>query len=102
MKKISLLLAGLTAMFCLTGCNDDKSEHIINHNTNNTNGLAVLCTHDIGDAVTITFIRDTYTDNIYVTYYEGHGYGGGGNMSPYYNADGEIMNYTEFKQVHKH
>lgn len=103
MKKISLLLAGLTAVFCLAGCSNE-SERITNYNANSTNGLVVLCTHELGDvqSTTITFIRDTYTDNIYVKCFEKHGYGGGGSLSPYYNADGEIMKYSEFQEVHKH
>ena len=45
---------------------------------------------------------DTYTDNIYIKCFEEDFYAGGGSMSPYYNAEGKIMKYDEFTQVHKH
>lgn len=105
MRKINLLLAGLATAFCLVGCNN-QTEHITNHDTNNTNGLTVLCSHELGESITITFIRDTYTDNVYIKCFEergfGNRYGVGASLSPYYNADGKIMSYTEFTQVHKH
>lgn len=105
MKKIKLLLIGVMAAFCLVGCSDDKSEHITNYDSNNATGLAILCTHKLSDLkINITFIRDTYTDNIYVKCFKGHSYGyvGSVSLSPYYNADGKIMKYDEFTQVHKH
>ena len=107
MKKIKILLISLMAAICLVGCDDDNSERITNYdNNNNANGLVVLCLHKLSDSETkktnITFIRDTYTDNIYIKYFEEDYYAGGGSLSPYYNAEGKIMKYAEFTQVHKH
>ena len=99
MKKISLLLVGLTAIFCLTGC---KKEGDIDTHPSINGGMVRLCDHYLDNASYISFIRDTYTDNISMTYFEKQGYGGGGGLLPYYNSNGEIMKYTEFKQVHKH
>ena len=104
--KIKILLASLIVAGCLTGCGDNSSEHITNYDTDNTNGLVVLCSHELGQSTTITFIRDTYTDNIYIKCFEEHGYGknysSSASLSPYYNTEGKIMSYTEFTQVHKH
>ena len=103
MKKIKILLTSLIAAICLIGCNDDNSEHIIDYDTNNASSLVILCTHKLSDLKTnITFIRDTYTDNVYMKCFEEHGYAGGGSLSPYYNTEGKIMKYDEFTQVHKH
>ena len=103
MKKIKILLISLMAAICLVGCDDDNSERITNYDNNNASGLVILCLHKLSDLKTnITFIRDTYTDNIYMKCFEEHGYAGGGSMSPYYNAEGKIMKYDEFTQVHKH
>ena len=101
MKKINLLLTSIMTAFCLVGCSN-QTEHITNYDTNNTDGLTILCSHELGQSTTITFIRDTYTDNVYIKCFDKHGYSGGGSLSPYYNTDGEIMSYTEFRQVHKH
>ena len=103
MKKIKILLTSLIAAICLIGCNDNNSEHITDYDTNNASSLVILCRHKLSDSRTnITFIRDTYTDNIYIKCLEVDFYAGGGSMSPYYNANGEIMKYDEFTQVHKH
>ena len=104
MKKIKLLLIGVITAFCLASCSDDKSEHITNYDANNSSGLAILCTHKLRDDLktNITFIHDTYTDNIYIKCFEEDYYAGGGSLSPYYNAEGKIMKYDEFTQVHKH
>ena len=103
MKKIKILLISLMAVICLVGCDDDNSERITNYDNNNASGLVILCLHKLSDLKTnITFIRDTYTDNIYMKCFEKQGYAGGGNVSPYYNAEGKIMKYDEFTQVHKH
>ena len=106
MKKIKILLISLMAAICLVGCNDNNSEHITDYDTNNASSLVILCTHKLSDSETkktnITFIRDTYTDNIYIKCFEEDYYAGGGSMSPYYNAEGKIMKYDEFTQVHKH
>ena len=105
-KKIKILLASLIVAGCLTGCGDNSSEHITNYDTDDTNGLVVLCSHELGQSTTITFIRDTYTDNVYIKCFEEHGYGknysSSASLSPYYNTEGKIMSYTEFTQVHKH
>ena len=100
MRKLSLLFVGLLSTLCLSSCND-TSEHITNYSDVN-DGLTVLCDHYIGDYSHVRFIRDTYTDNIYMTYFEKRGYGGGGGICPYYNAEGKIMKYDEFKIVHVH
>ena len=99
MKKIKLLLIGVMTTFCLAGCSD-KSEHDTSYDANNTSGLIVLCTHYLGSdhSTSVKFIHDTYTDNIYMKSLDLRG----GSMSPYYNAEGKIMKYDEFTQVHKH
>ena len=99
MKKTKLLLIGVMATFCLAGCSD-KSEHDTSYDVNNTSGLVVLCTHYLGSdhSTSVKFIHDTYTDNIYMKSLDLRG----GSMSPYYNAEGKIMKYDEFTQVHKH
>ena len=99
MKKTKLLLIGVMTTFCLAGC-IDKSEHDTNYDANNTSGLVVLCTHYLGSdhSTSVKFIHDTYTDNIYLKSLDLHGE----SMSPYYNAEGKIMKYDEFTQVHKH
>ena len=99
MKKIKLLLIGVMTAFCLASCSDN-SNHDTSYDANNTSGLIVLCTHYLGSdhSTAVKFIHDTYTDNIYMKSLDLRG----GNMSPYYNAEGEIMKYDEFTQVHKH
>lgn len=98
-KKLSLLFTFLFALTCLSGC---KGEGDIDTHPSVNDGMVRLCDHYLDNACYTSFIRDTYTDNIYVTYFEKHGYGGGGSLSPYYNAKGEIMKYEEFKVVHVH
>lgn len=100
MRKLSLLFVGLLSMLCLFGCND-TSEHIEKYSNVNS-GLTVLCDHYLGKNIYVRFIRDAYTDNVYMIYFEEHAYEGGGSLSPYYNASGEIMKYDEFKIVHVH
>ena len=99
MKKIKLLLIGVMAAFCLVGCSD-QSEHSTSYDANNASGLIVLCTHYLGSdhSMSIKFVHDTYTGNIYIKNLDLHG----GSISPYYNAEGKIMKYDEFTQVHKH
>lgn len=99
MKKIKLLLIGVMAAFCLTGCSDNTN-HDTSYDANNASGLIVLCTHYLNSdhSTSIKFVHDTYTDNIYMKSLDLRG----GSMSPYYNANGEIMKYDEFTQVHKH
>ena len=103
MKKIKLLLIGVMTAFCLAGCSDN-SKHDTSYDADNASGLIVLCTHYLGSdhSISIKFVHDTYTDNIYIKYFEEDFYAGGGSMSPYYNAEGKIMKYDEFTQVHKH
>ena len=99
MKKIKLLLIGVMTTFFFFFCSD-KSEHDTNYDANNTSGLIVLCTHYLGSdhSTSVKFIHDTYTDNIYMKSLDLRGE----SMSPYYNAEGKIMKYDEFTQVHKH
>ena len=99
MKKIKLLLISIITAFCLAGCSD-KSEHNTSYDDNNTSGLIVLCTHYLSSdhSTAVKFIHDTYTDNIYMKSLDLRG----GSMLPYYNAEGKIMKYAEFTQVHKH
>ena len=99
MKKTKLLLIGVMTTFCLAGCSD-KSEHDTNYDANNTSGLIVLCTHYLGSdhSTSVKFIHDTYTNNIYLKSLDLRGE----SMLPYYNAEGKIMKYDEFTQVHKH
>ena len=113
MKNIKILLVSKLILLCLVGligftpavltrCSG-KAEPDLSATANDTNGLTILCRHKLSDSRTnITFIRDTYTDNIYIKCLEVDFYAGGGSMSPYYNANGEIMKYDEFTQVHKH
>ena len=105
MKKIKLLLIGVMTAFCLAGCSD-IAKNDTSYDVDSATGLVVLCLHKLSDSETkktnITFIRDTYTDNIYIKCFEEDYYAGGGSMSPYYNAEGKIMKYDEFTQVHKH
>lgn len=100
-KKLSLLFALIFALTGLTGC---KEEGDINTNTqvSTKEGLVVLCEHYLDNLSYCRFIRDTYTDNIYMTCFEKQGYGGGGGLLPYYNSKGEIMKYDEFQKVHVH
>ena len=98
-KKLSLLFTSLFVLTCLAGC---KEEGDINTHSSTNNSIVVLCNHYLGNACYISFIRDTYTDNIYMTYFEKQGYGVGGGLLPYYNSKGEIMKYEEFKVVHTH
>ncbi len=97
-KKLSLLFTSLFALTCLVGC---KEEGDIDTHHSIKDGMVRLCDHYLGSRC-ISYIRDTCTDNIYVIYFEKQGYGGAGSLSPYYNANGEIMKYEEFKVVHVH
>lgn len=99
MKKISLLLIGVITAFCLAGCND-SSKHDTSYDADSATGLIVLCTHYLSSdhSTSVKFIHDTYTDNIYMKSLDLRGE----SMLPYYNADGKIMKYAEFTQVHKH
>ena len=113
MKNIKILLISQLILLCLVGwigftlailtdCSS-KTELDSSMIVDDTNGLVVLCLHKLSDSKTnITFIHDTYTDNIYIKCFEEHDYAGGGSLSPYYNAEGKIMKYDEFTQVHKH
>ena len=113
MKKISLLLMGVTTALCLVGwvgftlavlngCSS-KAEPDSSTTVDDANGLVVLCLHKLSNSKTnITFIHDTYTDNIYMKCSKEDCYAGGRSMLPYYNAEGKIMKYDEFTQVHKH
>ena len=99
MKKIKLLLISIITAFCLAGCSDN-SKHDTSYDADNASGLIVLCTHYLGSdhSTSVKFIHDTYTDNIYLKSLDLRGE----SMLPYYNADGKIMKYDEFTQVHKH
>lgn len=110
MKKISLLLIGVMTAFCLAGWvgftlavltgRSDKAEPDSSMTVDDTDGLVVSCTHylDSDNSTSVKFIHDTCTDNIYLKSLVLRG----GSMSPYYNAEGKIMKYAEFTQVHKH
>ena len=113
MKNIKILLISQLILFCLVGWvgftlavltgRSDKTEPDSSMIVDDANGLVVLCLHKLSDSKTnITFIHDTYTDNIYIKCFEEHDYAGGGSLSPYYNTEGKIMKYAEFTQVHKH
>lgn len=99
MKKIKLLLISIITAFCLAGCSDN-SNHDTSYDADSSTGLVVLCTYYLSSdhSTAVKFIHDTCTDNIYMKSLDLRG----GNMSPYYNAEGEIMKYAEFTQVHKH
>ena len=92
MKKLLLLIP----LLLLTGC---KLPNNTTAETNTYKDFITLCRHNGG---CITFMRDPYTDNIYISYYEGHGYGAGASFAPYYNSEGQIMKYQEFLEVHRH
>ena len=102
MKRIKTLLLSVLAL-TLVGCSNNVrgEEGKVANYGNYTGGLVTLCKHGLEEGG-VTFIRDTYTDNIYMIHFEGHGYAGGGGITPYYNANGEIMKYQEFKTVHTH
>lgn len=97
MKKIFLLPL---LMLSLVGCTYEK-EKVHNYDADVNGGVVILCTHTLGN-LKLSFIRDTYTENIYVKMFQSIDRGGGGSLSPYYNADGQIMKYSEFVEVHKH
>ena len=110
MKKISLLLMGVITAFCLVGwvgftlavlngCSS-KAEPDSSMTVDDANGLVVLCTHYLNSdhSTSIKFVHDTCTDNIYLKSLDLRGE----SMLPYYNAEGKIMKYDEFMQVHKH
>ena len=113
MKNVKILLVSQLILLCLvgwigfalavlTGCSS-KAEPDSGITVDDTDDLVVLCLHKLSDSKTnITFIHDTYTDNIYIKCFEEDYYAGGGSLSPYYNAEGKIMKYDEFTQVHKH
>ena len=113
MKNIKILLISQLILLCLVGwigftlavlpgCSS-KTELDSSTTVDDANGLIVLCLHKLSDSKTnITFIRDTYTDNIYIKCSEEDCYTGSGSLSPYYSAEGKIMKYDEFTQVHKH
>ena len=91
MKKLLLLPL---LLFTLTGCGFDKIATYDEPQVEE--GMITLCKHYVeGPGRWAYFIRDTYTDNIYVFAYEG-------SPVPYYNKDGAIMKYSEFQRVHKH
>ena len=110
MKNVKILLISQLILLCLvslvgftlavlTGCSS-KTELDSNMTVNDTDGLVVLCTHYLGSdhSTSVKFIHDTYTDNIYMKSLDLRGE----SMLPYYNAEGKIMKYDEFAQVHKH
>lgn len=110
MKNIKILLVNQLILLCLvgwigftlavlTGCSS-KAEPDSSTTVDDVNGLVVLCTHYLNNdhSTSIKFVHDTYTDNIYMKSLDLRG----GSMSPYYNAEGKIMKYDEFVQVHKH
>ena len=110
MKKISLLLIGVITALCLVGWigftlavltgRSDKTDPDSSMTVDDTDSLVVSCTHylDSDHSTSVKFIHDTCTDNIYLKSLDLRG----GSMSPYYNAEGKIMKYDEFTQVHKH
>ena len=110
MKNIKILLVSQLILLCLvgwigftlailTGCSS-KAEPDSSTTVDDTDGLVVLCTHYLNSdhSTSIKFVHDTYTDNIYMKSLDLRG----GSISPYYNAEGKIMKYDEFAQVHKH
>lgn len=102
MKRIKALLLLQVLALTLIGCSGVRGEEgRVENYGNYTGGIVTLCKHGLEEGG-VTFIRDTYTDNIYMIHYEGHGYAGGAGITPYYNANGEIMKYQEFKTVHTH
>lgn len=95
MKKLFLLIP----LLLLTGCKLSDNTANTAEETKTYKGFVTLCSHNDSR---LTFMRDPYTDNIYIRYYEHHGYGGGGSFGPYYNSEGQIMKYQEFLEVHRH
>lgn len=90
MKKLLLLPL---LLLTLTGCNDEK---VKTYSNSSTEGMVLLCKHYVDECGRwVYFVRDLYTDNIYMMTYEGA-------VTPYYNKDGVMMKYSEFQRVHKH
>ena len=110
MKNIKILLISQLILLCLVGWvgftlavlngRSDKTEPDSSMTVDDTDGLVVLCTHYLGSdhSTSVKFIHDTYTNNIYLKSLDLRGE----SMLPYYNAEGKIMKYDEFTQVHKH
>lgn len=99
MKKLKLLL--LLPSILLASCGLPDAEATENYKTSTYSNFIVLCTHTISNVERLEFILDPYTQNIYVTTTSSVGDGKGG-ITPYYNAEGKIMKYEEFKVVHVH
>jgi len=96
MKKLKLLL--LLPILFLTSCDVlSEPKKITTYEAEDDAGLVILCKHMLVDYA-YYFIHDTYTDNIYIQMNSSYK----GNLSPYYNSNGEVMKYSEFILVHKH
>ena len=91
MKKLKLLFTLVLSGLCLTGCGPEKGDLLFGNN------LEVVCKHRENKGL-LYFLKDKDTDNIYM-YISDYNQAG---LTPYYNSKGEVMNYSEFKQVHKH
>jgi len=91
MKKLKLLFTLVLSGICLTGCGTKKGEVMFGNN------MELLCKHSEKDAW-LYFLKDRDTDNVYMYLLDYNR----AALSPYYNSKGEVMTYSEFKQVHKH
>lgn len=95
MKKLKLLLLLSTSLFSLSACGENESQY-------QYGAFTTICTHGITNASKLTFFKSNDTDLMYTLVEFRSGYGGGASFNPYYNQDGNIMTYNEFKEVHRH
>jgi len=86
MRKLKILL--ILPLLLLAGCSnmDSDGDHLRLQPS-----FVEVCHH-----LSLYFIRDKATDIMYMYYDTSYHTG----LSPYYNADGKPMTYTEFQEVH--
>lgn len=86
----------------LAGCsvNEGQEKHSeSSYNPIKESPIVEICTHGNNTEWT-TYLRDTITDNVYIQRSTHYGYSGGTSVCPYYDAEGNIMKYSEFIQHH--
>ena len=87
---ILITIISCFSIFMVTGCDNEE--------VNDQQVFERICRHDIsiayGGDITQQFYRDLATDNMYVLL------SSGSSLTPYYNDEGKIMKYQEFKKQH--